>query len=204
MPCSETAPTGALTPRKPPPSLPRDGRAGRECGFALTQPQSRPQRALECCANAGTARKATRSARCARLAGELLLGARARPCRVGNVAGHPEIARDSYLFADEYDSTTAVLLLVGRVKARIADADLVAKDSARWGPPGSPGGREGGSREFTHHMGRARETVRRVRPGSPRGLEHRLRSLLEGRKTIDDRRGAALPQKAEPHALARF
>ncbi len=136
--------------------------------------------------------------------GSVLLGARARPCRVGNVAGHPEIARDSYLFADEYDSTTAVLLLVGRVKARIADADLVAKDSARWGPPGSPGGREGGSREFTHHMGRARETVRRVRPGSPRGLEHRLRSLLEGRMTIDDRRGAALPQKAEPHALARF
>ena len=103
-----------------------------------------------------------------------------------------------------YSLLRAVFLLFGRVEARIADADLVAKDSARRGPPGSPGGREGGSREFTHHMGRARETVRRVRPGSPRGLEHRLRSLLEGRKTIDDRRGAALPQKAEPHALARF
>ena len=32
----------------------------------------------------------------------------------------------------------AVLFLVGRVEARIADADLVAKDSARRGPPGSP------------------------------------------------------------------
>ena len=36
MPCSETAPAGALKPRKPPPSLPRDGRAGHECGFALS------------------------------------------------------------------------------------------------------------------------------------------------------------------------
>ena len=36
VPCSETASTGALTPLKPPPSLPRDGRAGHACGFALS------------------------------------------------------------------------------------------------------------------------------------------------------------------------
>ena len=91
-------------------------------------------------------------------------------------------------------AVTAVLFLVGRVEARIADADLVAKDSARRGPPGSPEGREGGSNEFTHtpHGARARDGTG-GRPGSPRGLDHRVRSLLGGRKTIDDRRGAALP-----------
>ncbi len=67
------APTGTLKHLKPSPSLPRDGWAGREYGFALTQPQSRPQRALECCANMRTARKAKRSARCARKPGELLV-----------------------------------------------------------------------------------------------------------------------------------
>ena len=51
------------------------------------------------------------------------------------------------------------MFLVGRVEARIADADLVAKDSARRGPPGSPEGREGGPNEFTHtpHGARARD-----------------------------------------------
>ena len=38
----------------------------------------------------------------------------------------------------DFDHFHAVLFLVGRVEARIADADLVAKDSARRGPPGSP------------------------------------------------------------------
>ena len=79
----------------------------------------------------------------------------------------------------------AVLFLVGRVEARIADADLVAKDSARRGPPGSPEGREGGSNEFTHtpHGARARDGTG-GRPGSPRGLEHRVRSLLEVTVTL--------------------
>ena len=50
------------------------------------------------------------------------------------------------------------------------------------------------SNEFAHtpHGARARDGTG-GRPGSPRGLDHRVRSLLGGRKTIDDRRGAALP-----------
>ncbi len=91
VPCSVTAPTGALKPRKPPLSLPRDGRAGHECGFALTQPQSRSQRALECCANVRTARRAKRGTRCAPCRRAACLGRRHR--RVDQSSGPSESRR---------------------------------------------------------------------------------------------------------------
>ena len=105
--CSETAPTMALKLRKPPPSLPRDGRPDHECGFALTQSQSRLQRALECCASVRAARKAKRSARCARLAGEQLVLAadaggktRARD-PLGHAGGSPSTLRGSRAAQDK-------------------------------------------------------------------------------------------------------
>ena len=71
MPCLESAPTGALKPRKPPPSLPRDGQAGHECGFALSHnlktDRNGPWSAVRTCARHGEQKQSPR------LAGELLV-----------------------------------------------------------------------------------------------------------------------------------
>ena len=54
------------------------------------------------------------------------------------VGGGRKLAAPYHTLDSQTHQEPAVLFLVGRVEARIADADLVAKDSARRGPPGSP------------------------------------------------------------------